>query len=342
MVNEAISEVFSTPDTIYKGKGDTDSWTSNDAVPFFVLFDGTLIFGANGKRHMDYMGDMPYASLGKFSQKVALQGRYWKNDNSFSFWSVGEDDRRLMLDAVLDVCRRYGAEATEAAVYVYDNKMTVVYDERYDEFHLVDSDNTIYSNEDVHDKDDVEACISHWIESDSDFVDREYGIISVDEKGVTTVKDLGKLELLCTAVYQVYCDFLKSDSHHAFSIREFDKYLFKRYNMRFKQMMDYFHNNVRRLLVPKKKVSMDKHGEYLSEGNLEEIALKSGLNLSEYEIAHISDTKQVYSLTVKTTDYDKFKRCLDLAKSEGVVVDRVNKRSIGDDEFYHARLRNGM
>ena len=72
IVKQVLSEVYSSPDRIYQNQQQFESWNEKDAVPFFVLYNGNIIYGAEGKRHLDYFGQMSFAKLGKFSNNVML------------------------------------------------------------------------------------------------------------------------------------------------------------------------------------------------------------------------------------------------------------------------------
>jgi len=339
IVKQVLSEVYSSPDRIYQNQQQFESWNEKDAVPFFVLYNGNIIYVAEGKRHLDYFGQMSFAKLGKFPNNVMLQGRYWKSKNAFSFWTISEDDTNDMLNAVIKVCNKYQKNPQGATIYYYHKKYVVAYDSNYETYYLSMRDNTIEPRTVDRTLKNTDEIIKYWIEDTGGFIDNSYRIVSHNQQGKMIVRDLNETEKLCTTVYQIYCDFLKQDEYSKFSIADFDKFLFKNYNVRFRSLMDYFHNNIRRLLVVKNDIEGEVEEDYDMSDVLEEIAIKSGLDMSEYNLIYYKGSDNIYSLNISTSNLDKFKQCLDLAHSQDVIVDRQSQRPFGDKTIYSARFR---
>lgn len=81
-------EMYSTPDTVIK-KGEDKLNPKNryyqlDAIPFFVMNSGKVILCPKHSVHKEFYRKMNKVDEHNFINSIALQGRFWENDNIIS------------------------------------------------------------------------------------------------------------------------------------------------------------------------------------------------------------------------------------------------------------------
>lgn len=343
LVESIIEDIWSTPDTIQSTDvcGGKLHFKNNNAIPFFVLNNHTIIYGEKASRHLDYISKMNTNQRQSFVSNIRLQGRYWLNDNMFSFWYIDEDDTTLITDTVVKICNEYKRNPKTAKVFYRDKIITLTYDDRDERYWQQETYNDIedYLPEVSRNYENPDEVIEYWFDSTGDFIRSRCVMLITDRNHQPRCKMLNKYEWLCTTAYRIYCDLLKQDSYDKFSYQDFDAYLRKHYKTSFHQLMNDFHSRYRNYIM-----TYDEYKQLVKEdyeaSPLEDIVMDYGLDTSEYKIVRYDGSNDIYAILVRTTDKIKATDIIQDADERGLLVDRCNERQLGDDiSLYTLRVR---
>lgn len=322
-LNEDIEEAnYQAPDSV-DYQGGIYNWRDRDAIPFFVLADGSIECGEPGKRHMDYTEKFSSEfSKRQFVDDIIFQGRYWKDGNMFSFWYIdwGYYSDQYIINIMGKVCREYGANPLKAKLAYKDHVYGVMKDgERY---YLNQEESTLTRTSLTSEMFDT---IDDMFIGNMNFFRREnYALVKMGQ--TLKARPLNDYEALAGGCHQMMADFFHK-TNTKFNKDDFRMYIAKKYNTSFDELIDYFESVLRNRLVSRFR----KDDSYQTFSNFQDeimsMANECGIGDTEVIIKPYQDGNP-YSYNVRTINRQAAAKLCELAKERGFIVDRVLSRVI--------------
>ena len=305
-------------------RGVTYHWKDDDALPFFVLSDGTIEYGEEGKRHDDHIINKYGEGFPRrnFVDDIIFQGRYWPSGNIFSFWNIDWDyfGSSRVIAAMAKVCQDQ-KKSVVGAKLAYMHKVYEV-EKRNDSYAFVDLENT-----------KERRTLDEWqynkidtmFRSELDYVRRT---VYVQERMGQRMdcRQLNDLEAYATACYRMASDFFHQRNS------EYDKEDFREYITRktggyltFDELYQYFTGVLRNKTVVSAQRNSNFHTLSHFKDNIMDCAYESGLGDVDIRVLP-DDSGKPYSYNVKTMKAYAAKKFYNAAKDKGFIVDQFTKR----------------
>lgn len=334
---------FNTPDNILLDDEKVLHWADKDTVPFFVLPNGKIITCPPETKHNDYI-EQKFKDKNKqrsFINSVIMQGRYWKNSNIFAFWNINEDNRHY-LNAVI---KKLSPSPYTSKVYF--NNVIYTLNKSKDGYEWVQEDKKEKPNKDIALTDDKKRIIKHWINSDMEFIDNSY-VMSEKTGNKLSTRKLNNFELLAATCFQLWTDFFMNpySKFDKFTLDELMLYIDLKYHGRvsFKELFEYFHQHMRKKMIPSHSENDYQSDEMNSENDFESLMETYKIPDSQYTIIYYEDSDEPYSCNVRIDDYKKASEIINDIKTKGnFIIDRFNTRKIKDNlTIYSFRIRKAV